>query len=121
MAQQIRCPHCGQTYELTPEQVPQYAGQTINCTSCKQAFTVPRDIVGGAGAGAYASPVAPPPQQPAYQQQQQQQPYGQYQQQQQPPYPGQPAIAPQYPGGALKLSAHQQVEALKTKFPFPPG
>jgi predicted Zn finger-like uncharacterized protein/prepilin-type processing-associated H-X9-DG protein len=108
MAQQIRCPHCGQTYELTPEQVPQYAGQTINCTSCKQAFTVPRDIVGGVGggAGAYAPPGAPP-QQPAYQQQQQQ-PYGQHQpQQQQPPYPGQPAMAPQYPGGPVGYGGYQ--------------
>jgi predicted Zn finger-like uncharacterized protein/prepilin-type processing-associated H-X9-DG protein len=87
MSQQIRCPHCGQTYELTPEQVPQYAGQTITCTSCKQSFTVPREIAAGAG--------ATPPQQPTYQQQQQQ-PYSA----QQPQYPQQPGMPPQYPGAA---------------------
>jgi predicted Zn finger-like uncharacterized protein/prepilin-type processing-associated H-X9-DG protein len=85
MSQQIRCPHCGQTYELTPEQVPQYAGQTISCTSCKQSFTVPRDIAGGGAAtgtaGAPARPPAYPQQQPQYQQQYQQ-----------------PGAPPQYPG-----------------------
>lgn len=44
MSQQIRCPHCQQAYELTDEQVPQYAGQTITCTKCQQSFTVPPDI-----------------------------------------------------------------------------
>jgi predicted Zn finger-like uncharacterized protein/prepilin-type processing-associated H-X9-DG protein len=38
----IQCPHCGQSYQLTPEQVPQYSGQTITCTACNKAFTVPR-------------------------------------------------------------------------------
>ncbi|MEA2708784.1 MAG: hypothetical protein QOF78_1385 [Phycisphaerales bacterium] len=71
---QIRCSHCGQTYELTPEQVPQYAGQTITCTNCKQPFTVPADQgAGGAGAGTYAAagsaaqPTAYPQQQQQYQ------------------------------------------------------
>jgi len=97
MSQQIRCPHCGQTYELTPEQVPQYAGQTISCTSCKQAFTVPRDLgaPGSAGAGMGAA-VGEQPQQPAYQQQQQP-PYPQQQQPYQ-QYPGQPGMPPQYAG-----------------------
>jgi len=36
----IACTHCGQTYELTPQQVPQYAGQTITCTACGRPFTV---------------------------------------------------------------------------------
>ena len=36
----IACTHCGQTYELTPQQVPQYAGQTITCTACGKPFTV---------------------------------------------------------------------------------
>ena len=87
MSQQIRCPHCGQTYELTPQQVPQYAGQTINCTSCKQAFTVPADIIAPPGAGTTpAQPTAyQQPQPPAYPQQYQQQ----YQQ---------PGMPPQYPG-----------------------
>src|SRR5688572_25261713 len=98
MSQQIRCPHCGQTYELTPEQVPQYAGQTITCTSCKQAFTVPRDVAapaggaggaGGAGAGVGASTGTPPyPQQQQPYAQPQQQPYAQHQ----------PGTPPQYPG-----------------------
>lgn len=42
MSQTIQCPHCGQSYALTPEQVPQYSGQTINCTRCQKAFTVPQ-------------------------------------------------------------------------------
>ena len=94
MSQQIRCPHCGQSYELTPEQVPQYAGQTITCTSCKQPFTVPRDSATGAGAGAGATPgqQQQQQQQPAYQQQQQPHP-------QPPQYPQQPGMPPpQYPG-----------------------
>ena len=36
----IACTHCGQTYELTPQQVPQYAGQTITCTACGKPFSV---------------------------------------------------------------------------------
>jgi predicted Zn finger-like uncharacterized protein/prepilin-type processing-associated H-X9-DG protein len=39
-ADQIKCPHCGQTYAVQPEQWAQYAGRTINCTRCGQAFTV---------------------------------------------------------------------------------
>ena len=41
MSQQIQCPHCGQSYALTDEQAPQYAGQTITCTRCQKPFTVP--------------------------------------------------------------------------------
>lgn len=41
MATEIRCPHCGQTYGLSDEQVPQYSGQTIHCTKCSKPFTVP--------------------------------------------------------------------------------
>ena len=48
----IRCAHCGQTYDLTPEQAPQYAGQTITCTACQRPFTV--ELPGAVG-------VAPPP------------------------------------------------------------
>jgi predicted Zn finger-like uncharacterized protein/prepilin-type processing-associated H-X9-DG protein len=44
MANQIQCPNCGQTYDLTPEQIPQYAGQTITCTQCQKPFTVPANI-----------------------------------------------------------------------------
>ena len=45
MSQQIRCPHCQQAYELSDEQVPQYAGQTIACTKCERSFTVSSEIV----------------------------------------------------------------------------
>jgi len=48
---QINCPHCGQTFDLTDEQAPQYAGQTITCTSCQKPFVVS----GGAPA------ISPPP------------------------------------------------------------
>ncbi len=44
MANQIQCPNCGQSYDLTPEQIPQYAGQTITCTQCQKPFTVPANI-----------------------------------------------------------------------------
>src|SRR5689334_6796443 len=53
MPDQIQCPHCGQTYQLTPEQMPQYAGRTITCTQCQKPFTVPGERV--------APPVAPSP------------------------------------------------------------
>jgi prepilin-type processing-associated H-X9-DG protein len=42
---QISCPHCGQVYSMTPDR----AGQTVQCTQCRQVFVV--------GAGA-----PPPPQ-----------------------------------------------------------
>ena len=48
MSNQIQCPHCGQTYQLTPEQVPQYAGRTITCTQCQKPFTVPGERVASA-------------------------------------------------------------------------
>ncbi|CAN5616147.1 hypothetical protein BH09PLA1_BH09PLA1_26500 [soil metagenome] len=40
MSQTIQCPHCSQSYTITAEQAPQYAGQTIQCTRCQQPFTV---------------------------------------------------------------------------------
>lgn len=55
--QQIKCPHCGQTYAVRPEQWAQYSGRTINCTRCGQAFTV-------AGPQGAAAPMAQAP--PAY-------------------------------------------------------
>jgi prepilin-type processing-associated H-X9-DG protein len=60
--QQIKCPHCGQTYAVRPEQWEQYHGRTINCTRCAQPFTVT------APPGAVAQPPATPPTQqpPAY-------------------------------------------------------
>ena len=56
MAQQIQCPNCGQAYDLSDEQVPQYAGQTITCTRCQKQFTVPRTL-----GGASAAPPSMPP------------------------------------------------------------
>src|SRR5260221_9640564 len=35
------CPHCGQNYPVTPEQIERHAGETINCKKCSQAFTLP--------------------------------------------------------------------------------
>src|SRR5262245_10297827 len=40
MPTQMKCPNCGQVYQLTDDQVPQYAGQTITCTACNRPFTV---------------------------------------------------------------------------------
>jgi prepilin-type processing-associated H-X9-DG protein len=51
---EMRCPHCGQTYALTPEQAPQYVGQTITCTKCQRPF-----VAHVPGYGAPAVPAAP--------------------------------------------------------------
>ena len=79
MADTIRCPNCGQTYAMTPEQEAQYAGQTITCTNCNRPFAVggggggggggaPTPAypagpggAGGPGGGGYGGPYAPPP------------------------------------------------------------
>jgi predicted Zn finger-like uncharacterized protein len=63
MATQIECPHCHQTYDLTAEQAPQYAGQTITCTRCQKPFTVPANLGGAAApqrtmAPTYVEPAA---------------------------------------------------------------
>jgi predicted Zn finger-like uncharacterized protein/prepilin-type processing-associated H-X9-DG protein len=54
---QINCPHCGQVFDLTEEQVPQYAGQTITCTSCQKAFVVPGGTAQTIPPVAYATPM----------------------------------------------------------------
>ncbi len=36
----IRCPHCGQKYNVTPEKRAKYAGKTIPCKKCGQTFVV---------------------------------------------------------------------------------
>lgn len=63
---QIKCPHCGQSYAVRPEQWPQYQGRTINCTKCGQAFTVtappsmvPPPPAGAAGMGSQAPGFTP--------------------------------------------------------------
>src|SRR5687767_13944009 len=58
MGVQIQCPHCGQAYALSDEQAPQYAGQSITCTQCARAFTVP-DIAAPAPPSAPAPAPAP--------------------------------------------------------------
>jgi len=40
MSQLITCPHCRQTYTITPQQAPEYHGRAIQCTRCAQAFVV---------------------------------------------------------------------------------
>ena len=45
------------SYALSDEQVPQYAGQTINCTRCGKGFTVPADF--SARVGERACPRGP--------------------------------------------------------------
>ncbi len=45
----FNCPFCGQHYSLSPEQVPQYAGQVIACTVCKRQFTVPGQLTPSVG------------------------------------------------------------------------
>src|SRR5947207_3971077 len=60
MAEQIRCPHCGQTWDISSEQARQYAGQTITCTNCQQAFAVPGTVYAIPAAQA-ASPGVPSP------------------------------------------------------------
>jgi predicted Zn finger-like uncharacterized protein/prepilin-type processing-associated H-X9-DG protein len=104
MSQTIQCPHCGQTYALTPEQVPQYAGQTINCTRCTKAFTVPQLI-------APAIPIPPGSEgfsaaQPAMQQTMSPYPGGVSAGMSQPmPYGGYAAYGEQRPGNGLAIAA----------------
>jgi predicted Zn finger-like uncharacterized protein/prepilin-type processing-associated H-X9-DG protein len=43
MTKHVQCPHCGQAYALTEEQVPRYAGQDISCTQCGESFLVSQD------------------------------------------------------------------------------
>jgi predicted Zn finger-like uncharacterized protein/prepilin-type processing-associated H-X9-DG protein len=59
MPDQIQCPHCGQVYQLTPEQVPQYAGRTITCTQCQKPFTVPGEHVAASPPPPAATPAQP--------------------------------------------------------------
>jgi prepilin-type processing-associated H-X9-DG protein len=79
---EMRCPHCGQTYALTPEQAPQYTGQTITCTSCQRPFVAHVPGYSSLAVSAALPPSPPPltgmgptgysgPQQPYVQQQQQ--------------------------------------------------
>src|SRR5205823_2518843 len=44
MTKHVQCPHCGQAYALTEEQVPRFAGQDITCTQCGESFLVSHDL-----------------------------------------------------------------------------
>ncbi|HSU66950.1 MAG TPA: DUF4190 domain-containing protein [Tepidisphaeraceae bacterium] len=63
---QIKCPHCGQTYAVRPDQWAQYQGRTINCTKCGQPFAVsgPPEAVAPQTAPAAVTPSMQPPMMP---------------------------------------------------------
>src|SRR5438093_10499899 len=44
MTKHVQCPHCGQAYALTEEQVARFAGQDITCTQCGESFLVSHDL-----------------------------------------------------------------------------
>src|SRR5437763_5388143 len=44
MSQALACPQCGSLYQLTPEYVAQYGGQTTQCARCGASFTVPAQL-----------------------------------------------------------------------------
>jgi prepilin-type processing-associated H-X9-DG protein len=58
---EMRCPNCGQTYALTPEQAPQYVGQTITCTKCQRPFVAHVPGYGAQPPVAVAAVPPPPP------------------------------------------------------------
>jgi prepilin-type processing-associated H-X9-DG protein len=43
----IGCPHCGQRYQMTPEQQAVYRGRTITCQQCAKPFIVDDRVAGG--------------------------------------------------------------------------
>jgi len=49
MTKHVQCPHCGQAYALTLDQVARLGGQTITCSQCNESFLVSKDdsITGG--------------------------------------------------------------------------
>ena len=49
MTKHVQCPHCGQAYALTLEQVARLGGQMITCSQCNESFLVSKDdsITGG--------------------------------------------------------------------------
>src|SRR6188472_3025044 len=44
MTKHVQCPHCGQAYALTEEQVVNYAGKDITCAQCGESFLVSQDL-----------------------------------------------------------------------------
>lgn len=44
MTKHVQCPHCGQAFALTPEQVRRFAGQTITCSQCSEPFLVSGEV-----------------------------------------------------------------------------
>jgi len=51
------CPHCGASFQLTPEYLAQYGGQTTRCSQCGQPFVLPA----AQGAAPAAAPWGQPP------------------------------------------------------------
>jgi prepilin-type processing-associated H-X9-DG protein len=43
----IGCPHCGQRYQMTPDQQAVYRGRTIACQQCAKPFVVDDRVPGG--------------------------------------------------------------------------
>ena len=44
MGMNFSCPHCGLSYDLTPEYVAEFGGQDTACTSCGNAFQIPSGV-----------------------------------------------------------------------------
>jgi len=40
----VRCPHCGQSYSLTPEHAARIAGRAMACRKCRKMFMVSADV-----------------------------------------------------------------------------
>jgi len=57
----FQCPRCGQSYNITADQVPQYAGRMLACTRCEQRFVVPPNIGQAAAYGPVAYSAAAEP------------------------------------------------------------
>jgi hypothetical protein len=53
---QVRCPQCGKSYSLTPEQIPQYMGRSFACEQCGQML-----VIGGTPAHPVALSSGAPP------------------------------------------------------------
>src|SRR6266550_17510 len=61
MTKHVQCPHCGQAYALTEEQVTRFAGQDITCTQCGESFLVSHDLAMTGGLATAPPPYVPPP------------------------------------------------------------
>jgi predicted Zn finger-like uncharacterized protein len=55
------CPHCGASFQLTPEYLAQYGGQTTRCSQCGQPFVLPAAQGAAPAAAAWGQPPAGQP------------------------------------------------------------